>query len=67
MIPMAHGRAFAESAEGILFTTFPGCSHYLHHDRPDLFAQVLRQFLDAPTVPQAQLRERPPATGKAHS
>jgi pimeloyl-ACP methyl ester carboxylesterase len=56
MIPIAHGNAFAESAEGVLFKPFPGCSHYLHHDKPDLFVETLREFLDTPTVPPARLR-----------
>jgi pimeloyl-ACP methyl ester carboxylesterase len=56
MIPITHGKAFAESAEGVVFKPFPNCSHYLHHDRPDLFVAALREFLDTPTVPPARLR-----------
>jgi pimeloyl-ACP methyl ester carboxylesterase len=56
MIPIAHGRAFAESAEGVIFKPLPDCSHYLHHDRPDLFVVTLREFLDTPTVPPARPR-----------
>lgn len=59
MIPIAHARAFAESAEGVVFKPFPNCSHYLHHDRPDLFVATLREFLDTPTVPRARLRAEP--------
>jgi pimeloyl-ACP methyl ester carboxylesterase len=54
MIPVAHGRAFAGSGEGIVFEVFPDCGHYLHHDRPDLFARALIEFLDAPTVRAAR-------------
>jgi pimeloyl-ACP methyl ester carboxylesterase len=62
MIPIAHGRAFADSGEGIVFKVFPGCGHYLHHDRPDLLGQALIEFLDAPAVEAARLRgeEREP-------
>ena len=55
MIPIAHAKAFAESAEGVVFKPFPNCSHYLHHDRPDLFVATLREFLDTPTIPRARL------------
>jgi pimeloyl-ACP methyl ester carboxylesterase len=55
MIPIAHGRAFAESGEGIVFNVFPGCGHYLHHDRPDLLVQALIEFLDAPAAKAARL------------
>jgi pimeloyl-ACP methyl ester carboxylesterase len=55
MIPIAHGRAFARAGEGVVFNVFPGCGHYLHHDRPDLLVQALIEFLDAPAVKAARL------------
>ena len=30
MIPITHGHAFVESAEGVVFKPFPDCGHYLH-------------------------------------
>lgn len=55
-IPFAHGRAFAESFEGVAFVPFEGCGHYLHREKPEAFARALRDFLDAPSVPAARLR-----------
>jgi pimeloyl-ACP methyl ester carboxylesterase len=48
MIPISHGRAFVESGEGLSFKVFTKCGHYLHHDNPELFVQLLIEFLDAP-------------------
>jgi pimeloyl-ACP methyl ester carboxylesterase len=63
MIPITHGRAFAESGEGIVFNVFPGCGHYLHHDRPDLLVQALTTFLDAPAVKPARLLKQGASKG----
>jgi pimeloyl-ACP methyl ester carboxylesterase len=46
MIPAAHGRAFAESVDGVEFALFEDCGHYLHHEQPADFVRVLRAFLD---------------------
>jgi pimeloyl-ACP methyl ester carboxylesterase len=63
VIPIAHGRTFAKSLDGVVFVTFEGCGHYLHREQPDVFARALREFLDAPRAPAAKLR----ATGTAHA
>jgi pimeloyl-ACP methyl ester carboxylesterase len=60
IIPIAHAKALAEYVDGIVLTTFTGCGHYAHHERPDAFAQAVRDFLDAPFVPAARLRPKPP-------
>ena len=65
MIPIAHGRAFADSGEGIVFNVFPGCGHYLHHDRPDLLVRSLTEFLDAPAVKPARLQVKERGTVKS--
>jgi pimeloyl-ACP methyl ester carboxylesterase len=51
VIPFAQGRAFAASLEGASFRCFPGSGHYLHNERPEEFARVVREFLDDPNVP----------------
>lgn len=51
LIPIGEGRAFAKSLEGASFREFPGCSHYLHNERPEEFVRVVRAFLDDPTAP----------------
>ena len=56
VIPIAHGRTFAESVEGVVLTPFPGCGHYLHNEQPDAFVRTVREFLDDPTIPAARLR-----------
>ena len=46
MIPVAHGKAFAESVSGVALTLFEDCGHYLHHERSAAFVQALQAFLD---------------------
>lgn len=58
LIPFAEGRAFAESLEGSIFQAFAGSGHYLHNERPEEFARVVRDFLDDPAIPSARLRRR---------
>ena len=62
VIPIAHGKAFVEALDGVVFVPFEGCGHYLHRERPEAFARALRGVLDAPEVPAARLRTRPAAT-----
>jgi pimeloyl-ACP methyl ester carboxylesterase len=56
IIPLAHGKAFADRVEGAIFRLFAGCGHYVHHDQPELFAGVVRDFLDDPSAPETRLR-----------
>jgi pimeloyl-ACP methyl ester carboxylesterase len=56
MIPPTHGESLTEAMEGITFTTLPGCGHYLHQENPGKFAMLVREFLDAQSVPVARLR-----------
>jgi pimeloyl-ACP methyl ester carboxylesterase len=56
VIPVAHGRAFAESMAGVVYVSFEGCGHYLHREQPEVFVRELRAFLDAPSLPGARLR-----------
>lgn len=51
LIPIEQGLAFADLLKGAVFRTFEGCGHYLHNERPDTFAQMVREFLDDPAVP----------------
>jgi pimeloyl-ACP methyl ester carboxylesterase len=56
LIPMAHGTAFVEATEGVVFKSFPGCGHYVHQERAVEFANAVREFLDDPAVQPARLR-----------
>lgn len=58
IIPIAHGRTFADTLDGVVFVTFEGCGHYLHREQPDAFARALREFLDTPRVPAAKVRAK---------
>jgi pimeloyl-ACP methyl ester carboxylesterase len=60
IIPVAHAQSLADSVEGIQFKLFEGCGHYLHHEQCESFADALRDFLDAPSVPTARLRAASP-------
>lgn len=55
IIPIEQARALTDLAQGAVFTTFEGCGHYLHNERPEAFARAVRDFLDDPTVPAVQL------------
>jgi pimeloyl-ACP methyl ester carboxylesterase len=46
IIPVAHGKAFAESVRGVALTLFEDCGHYLHYEQPEAFVQALKTFLD---------------------
>jgi pimeloyl-ACP methyl ester carboxylesterase len=61
LIPIEQGRAFATLLEGAVFRPFEGCGHYLHNERPDAFVQILREFLDDPSVPATRLIHPVPA------
>lgn len=56
VIPAKHAGAFARSLQGVDITVLEGCGHYLHLQRPESFARVVRRFLDAEAVPAARLR-----------
>jgi pimeloyl-ACP methyl ester carboxylesterase len=56
IIPIAHGRAFAESVEGVVLKQFDGCGHYLHNEQPAAFVRTVRTFLDDPAAQRAHVR-----------
>jgi pimeloyl-ACP methyl ester carboxylesterase len=56
VIPASHGRAFAETVEGITLRHFGGCGHYLHNERPEEFVRTVRSFLDDPAARPARIR-----------
>jgi pimeloyl-ACP methyl ester carboxylesterase len=58
LIPYRDAKRFAGSLENVVFTTFEGCDHYLHHERPEAVALAIRAFLDDPSVAPARLRQR---------
>ncbi len=65
VIPFSHAEALARSVEGVHITRFEGCGHYPHHEKPDAFADSLRDFLDASDAPTARLRCTSPGRSKA--
>jgi len=56
VIPVSHAQTLAELVDGVQVTVLKGCGHYLHHEQPESFARVVRQFLDAPVASAARLR-----------
>jgi len=56
IIPISHAEALAKSVDGVRVTRFEGCGHYPHHQKPDVFVDSLRDFLEAPDVRAARLR-----------
>ena len=46
--PAKHALTLAALVDGAQVTMFKGCRHHLHVEQPDLFAQAVRRFLDAP-------------------
>jgi pimeloyl-ACP methyl ester carboxylesterase len=56
VIPISHALALVDSVDGVHLTRFEACGHYLHHQKPELFVEALRDFLDAPGVRAACLR-----------
>jgi pimeloyl-ACP methyl ester carboxylesterase len=56
VIPVRHAEAMAAQVDGVQVTVLEGCGHSLHHEQPERFARVVREFLDAPVVPAARLR-----------
>jgi pimeloyl-ACP methyl ester carboxylesterase len=61
LIPIGQGKAFAAMLDGAFFTTFEGCGHYLHNERPEAFAQAVREFLDDESARATVLRVPPRA------
>ena len=51
LVPIEHGRAFASLLKGSFFRTIEGAGHYLHNEQPEVFARMVREFLDDPAVP----------------
>jgi pimeloyl-ACP methyl ester carboxylesterase len=59
MIPVAHGRALVQAADGITLTVYPGCGHFPHLDAPEAFAGDLAAFLRDRTRRPARLLDAP--------
>lgn len=74
IIPVDHGRAFAEALEGVVYVPFDRCGHYVHREEPDAFVRTVRELLHAPTARRVQLRadpvevtaHRPPSARNRH-
>jgi pimeloyl-ACP methyl ester carboxylesterase len=55
LIPVEQGREFAKVLRGSFLQIFQGAGHYLHNERPEEFAAVVRRFLDNPSVRPTKL------------
>jgi len=55
LIPIAQGRQFAGTLEGVRLEVFEGCGHYPHNECPEAFVRAVQRFLDDPSVPAARL------------
>ena len=56
VLPIAHGRALAREVEGMRFEELAGCGHFLHHDNSEMFLRVVRDAIDATSLPPMRLR-----------
>ncbi len=65
IIPIAHGKAFADSMPGAVFRSFPEGGHYVHRDCVRAVADAVLEFLDDPNAEpvrlQAHVEEAPEA------
>jgi pimeloyl-ACP methyl ester carboxylesterase len=60
VIPARHAEAFRDVLDRVPVTFFEGCGHYLHHEEPARFADVVRAFLDGRAVaPRLRARSAP--------
>ena len=64
VIPFTHGWSLIEQLDGVVFQSLPDCGHYVHQDRPQEFVKAVRDFLDAPIVSPATLRDEEPSDPK---
>jgi len=65
IIPAKHARALADRVDGLQITVLASCGHFLHHEQPELFARLVREFLEAPDAAPARLRGRESQLGVA--
>ncbi len=49
VIPVDHGRMFAERVEGVVFVPFERCGHYVHRESPRDFVRIVRELLEMPS------------------
>jgi pimeloyl-ACP methyl ester carboxylesterase len=56
IIPVAHALAFVNTLSGARLHRLPTAGHFLHHDQPELVAELLGSFLCDATVTRASLR-----------
>lgn len=54
IIPASHGEQFAQALQGVSVRRFESCGHYLHREEPARFVREVREFLDAPSQPNAR-------------
>lgn len=60
VIPVDHGRTFAERLDGVVFVPFERCGHYIHRENPKDFVQIVRELLEMPSLGSARLRATRP-------
>lgn len=59
MIPLAHALKLQSAIEGVPLTSFMGCGHFPHQERPEQFARAIAGFVDATTAKPSRLRPPP--------
>jgi pimeloyl-ACP methyl ester carboxylesterase len=55
VVPVAHGRRYAELIPNARFATVDGCGHAMYFERPEEFAALVADFLAADTASGAEL------------
>lgn len=61
VIPHSHAEATIAMLRGAKLTTFEGCGHFPHHEKPAEFADAVLSFMDAPVVNDVRfVRPEPP-------
>jgi pimeloyl-ACP methyl ester carboxylesterase len=55
IVTESYGRAFAGAIPDSVFETIPAAGHFPHVEQPDVFAQRIRAFADAPTRAKGSL------------
>jgi len=59
ILPISHAHEAARSMEGVTLTTFTGCGHFPHLEKPDQFTASLSAFLADGDAPRARLVAAP--------
>ncbi len=56
VIPMKHAASILEHVEGVSLTTFDGCGHFPHREKPDEFVSAVRALVEPELATVAHIR-----------